>query len=40
LRTLKGANQYTVNNLMARLKRKKDPWADIGKMKQRLPKLK
>jgi len=40
LRTLKGANQYTVNNLMARLKRKKDPWADIGNMKQRLPKLK
>jgi bifunctional non-homologous end joining protein LigD len=40
LRTLKGANQYTVNNLMARLRRKKDPWADIGKMKQRLPKLK
>jgi len=40
LRRLKGANQYTVNNLMARLKRKKDPWADIGNMKQRLPKLK
>jgi bifunctional non-homologous end joining protein LigD len=40
LRTLKGANQYTVKNLMARLKRKKDPWAEIAKMKQRLPKMK
>jgi bifunctional non-homologous end joining protein LigD len=40
LRTLKGANQYTVKTLMARLKRKKDPWADIGRMKQRLPKMK
>lgn len=39
LRTLKSANQYTVKNLMARLKRKKDPWADIARMKQRLPKL-
>jgi hypothetical protein len=28
-----------VKNLMARLKRKKDPWADIGKMKQRLPRM-
>jgi bifunctional non-homologous end joining protein LigD len=40
LRTLKGANQYTVKNLMARLKRKKDPWAEIAKMKPRLPKMK
>jgi hypothetical protein len=29
-----------VKNLMARLKRKKNPWADIGRVKQRLPKLK
>jgi bifunctional non-homologous end joining protein LigD len=40
LRTLDSANKYTVKNLMTRLKRKKDPWADIGKMKQRLPRLK
>jgi bifunctional non-homologous end joining protein LigD len=40
LRTLKSANQYTVKNLMARLKRKKDPWAGIAKMRQRLPTLK
>jgi bifunctional non-homologous end joining protein LigD len=39
LRTLKSANQYTVKNLMARLKRKKDPWQGIERMKQKLPKL-
>jgi bifunctional non-homologous end joining protein LigD len=39
LRTLNSANQYTVKNLMTRLRRKKDPWADVGKMKQKLPKL-
>ena len=40
LRTLEGANKYNVNNLMTRLKRKMDPWADIGRMKQRLPRMK
>lgn len=36
---LKGANDYTVLNLPARLKRlRKDPWAAIGRLKQRLPK--
>jgi bifunctional non-homologous end joining protein LigD len=40
LRTLDSANKYTVNNLMRRLKRKKDAWADIAKMRQRLPRLK
>jgi bifunctional non-homologous end joining protein LigD len=39
LRTLKAANAYTVKNVLARLKRKKDPWAEIGKAKQRLPKF-
>jgi bifunctional non-homologous end joining protein LigD len=39
LRTLKSANQYTVKNLMMRLRRTKDPWADIGKIKQKLPKM-
>ena len=34
-----GANRYTVNNLAQRLARlRKDPWADIGKLKQALPK--
>jgi bifunctional non-homologous end joining protein LigD len=33
-------NRYTVGNLMKRLRSiKKDPWADIGKEKQRLPEL-
>jgi DNA primase len=40
LRTLDSANKYTVKNLMRRLKRKKDAWADIAKMRQRLPRLK
>jgi bifunctional non-homologous end joining protein LigD len=40
LRTLESANKYNVNNLMARLKRKKDPWADIAKFRQRLPRMK
>jgi bifunctional non-homologous end joining protein LigD len=41
LGTLKSANQYTVQNLMQRLsRRRKDPWAMIGRVKQSLPKLK
>jgi bifunctional non-homologous end joining protein LigD len=40
LRTLKNANGYTIRNVMARLKRKKDPWAGIAKLKQRLPDFK
>jgi bifunctional non-homologous end joining protein LigD len=37
---LKTANQFTVLNLPARLKRlRKDPWADIGRLRQTLPKL-
>lgn len=41
LGTLKSANQFTVLNLPARLKRlRKDPWANIGRLKQALPKLK
>jgi bifunctional non-homologous end joining protein LigD len=40
LGTLKSAAQYTVLNLPARLGRlRKDPWADIGRIKQKLPKL-
>jgi bifunctional non-homologous end joining protein LigD len=40
LGSLKGANQFTVRNLPARLKRlRKDPWAGIGKVKQALPKF-
>jgi bifunctional non-homologous end joining protein LigD len=39
LKSLRGANQYTVLNLAQRLKRlRKDPWAEIGKLKQALPK--
>jgi bifunctional non-homologous end joining protein LigD len=35
-----GANQYTVLNLMKRLNGlKHDPWADIGRVKQKLPDL-
>ncbi|HWE76966.1 MAG TPA: DNA ligase D [Pseudolabrys sp.] len=41
LGSLKSANQYTVLNVMQRLsRRKKDPWADIGRVRQVLPKLK
>jgi bifunctional non-homologous end joining protein LigD len=41
LGTLKGADQFTVLNLPARLKRLgKDPWASIGKLKQALPTFK
>jgi bifunctional non-homologous end joining protein LigD len=40
LGTLKGANQYTVLNLPARLARlRKDPWAAIGRLRQKLPTL-
>ena len=36
---LKSADQYTVSNLAARLARlRQDPWANIGRMKQALPK--
>ena len=35
---LKSADQYTVQNIRARLKRlRKDPWAGIGRLKQKLP---
>jgi bifunctional non-homologous end joining protein LigD len=38
LGALKSANQFTVHNLPARLKRlRKDPWANIGRIKQTLP---
>ncbi|MDP2410660.1 MAG: DNA ligase D [Pseudolabrys sp.] len=41
LGSLKGANAYTVLNLPARLSRqRKDPWATIGRFKQKLPRLK
>ncbi len=41
LGTLKGANQYTVQNLAQRLSRlRKDPWANIGRITQSLPKFK
>jgi bifunctional non-homologous end joining protein LigD len=41
LGTLKSASQYTVLNLPARLGRlRKNPWANIGRSKQKLPKLK
>ena len=37
---LKGANQFTVRNLPARLARlRKDPWANIGRLRQALPKF-
>jgi hypothetical protein len=33
-----GANQYTLLNLMPRLRgRKQDPWKEIGRVKQVLP---
>jgi bifunctional non-homologous end joining protein LigD len=36
---LEAPNLYTVENLPPRLKRlRKDPWADIGRIKQRMPK--
>ena len=35
---LKSANQYTVQNIRARLKRlRKDPWAGISRIRQKLP---
>ena len=41
LGSLKGANQFTVRNLPARLARlRKDPWANIGRLRQALPKFK
>lgn len=41
LGTLKSAGQYTVKNLPQRLSRlRKDPWAGIGRIKQKLPALK
>jgi bifunctional non-homologous end joining protein LigD len=40
LGSLKSADQYTVKNLRPRLARlRKDPWANIARMKQKLPKL-
>ena len=37
---LKGSNQFTVLNLPARLKcLRDDPWSDIGRCRQTLPKL-
>jgi bifunctional non-homologous end joining protein LigD len=40
LGALKGANQYTVLNLPVRLGRlRKDPWAQIKRLRQKLPKL-
>ncbi len=40
LGTLKGSNQYTVLNLPGRLARlRSDPWANIGRCKQTLPKV-
>jgi bifunctional non-homologous end joining protein LigD len=40
LGSLKAANQYTVQNLPQRLARlRKDPWANIGRVKQALPQL-
>jgi bifunctional non-homologous end joining protein LigD len=41
LGALKSADQYTVKNLSTRLARlRKDPWAGIGRVKQKLPKFK
>jgi DNA primase len=40
LGALKGAAQFTVKNLPQRLQRlRQDPWAGIGRMKQKLPRL-
>ncbi len=41
LGSLKSADQYTVKNLVQRLARlRKDPWANIGRVKQSLPQAK
>jgi bifunctional non-homologous end joining protein LigD len=41
LGTLKSASQYTVLNLLPRLKRqRRDPWSGIGRVKQKLPNFK
>ena len=41
LGSLKSASQYTVKNLPQRLARmRRDPWANIGRVKQKLPKFK
>jgi bifunctional non-homologous end joining protein LigD len=41
LGSLKGADQYTVLNMPARLKRlRKDPWAGIGRLRPALPNIK
>ena len=41
LGSVKGADAYTVKNLPQRLARlRKDPWANIGRVKQQLPKFK
>jgi bifunctional non-homologous end joining protein LigD len=41
LARVKGANHYTVLNIAKRLgAMKRDPWADIGRVKQKLPDLK
>jgi bifunctional non-homologous end joining protein LigD len=41
LGSLKSANQYAVENAIQRLSRlKKDPWAEIGRVKQALPRFK
>jgi bifunctional non-homologous end joining protein LigD len=41
LGALKAANAYTVENLRTRLSRlRKDPWAEIGRVRQSLPKFK
>jgi bifunctional non-homologous end joining protein LigD len=41
LGTLKSASQYTVLNLLHRLKRqRRDPWSGIGRVKQKLPNFK
>jgi bifunctional non-homologous end joining protein LigD len=40
LSDLKSASQYTVQNLIQRMSRlRKDPWANIGREKQQLPKF-
>jgi DNA primase len=41
LGNVKAANQYTVQNLMQLISRRRaDPWAAIGRIRQSLPKLK
>jgi len=40
LNSLKSASQYTVQNLVQRMSRlRKDPWANIGRTRQQLPKF-